>query len=497
MAGKVKNTARQTAKAIRKKAKSTKPRRNRRGPSTTGKNTRIVKLDLTKPARGALGKHRGMMNALGYLAKTITLPAETEPVRFPNYTVGTDQTGVFHLTTTTSYDFLNYARGTQQVLLTGSPIAPVWWVQDSPNIRYYRFNVSSATAGSGPWNTYLSAVTDISTPPCYPGRWEGKSWVYVPAGISFAVNGYNFVGAGSLAITWSAMNVIGTVVNGTPWAITLAGGAGAVSIAAAPQATWYCIDMVESSSGATSTAYVEMQVSPGRAMYPGIICPSLSAVSPTLEHMRVNSSALLLTNVSKPLYVNGTVTAARLIGGDVSVFTPSAVRTKVAQVNERLRYSGEAAKGCYSYYIPTDDSLTFSDYRGDYGPALFPAVSGATTLPVIYDLRDFTHVNAIDFDCDATTGLNLKFRHDMHLEFQSDAEIFNLDVPRISLDEFFTVVTAASRMVPFTENPVHMAQLVSLARIMLRFLAPRLIPHAQRLVTAGANGLNNYLETYR
>lgn len=477
--------------ARRQKAKKA-PRQRFVDPLTA----QMTRLALTRPARkkvaGQSSKVSGGNDRLARIAKAITLPSEMGCIRFPSPNLGTDQTAVTHLTTTTGLDWLEYPAGTQCLMLTGSPFAPVWSVVDR-NAATYVFDMAESTSGAGPWAAFLSSVVDVNSPPCYPARYNDMMWVYVPAGIALTVAVANYVGTGVVNVEWHAMNLVGEVRTGNQWAIATVGGAGSFTLSASADAVWYTVARTSCALGTTLTATATLTVAGGRGFWPKISCPALAAMASPAQNLRVNANAVLLTNTSKPLYTNGDVTAARLVSKDVNVFTPSVTKDKVASVNEALRYSGPAAKGVYSYYIPTDASQSFSDYVGVYTGTFNGA---ASHTPYVYDMMDFAHVNVIHFNVQANDGFNLKMRHDMHLEFRTDAEIFTLGVPMVNYSDFYAVVTACSKLVPFTENPVHIAQLGYLARKVLAYLGPILAPHAKAFIRAGAQRAVDWIDSH-
>lgn len=430
-------------------------------------------------------KGLGRTTRLGGIAKVLTVPAESTPIRFPSLVMGTDQTALFHLTTTTTRDMTNLAGQTSVISVASSPLSPVWGWVDSVAARTYT------------WKCQESAVefftaTDHNPNPCFPARYDGHLWAFVPNGAGLTINASEWNNtATSLEVVLEYMQLIGSK-RIQEYAFALTGGSGSVgSVLSNREGCWARVVTAKADVGISGL--VTFEFAPGAAgFWPIVTCPSLVDVAPQLGSMRVNASALLLSNVSKTLYKNGAVTAAR-VGRETNVFDPDRLLTKISVTNEKLRFSGEAARGLYTFTIPTQQSMSFSDYLGDYAADY----SSYGTNGYVYDLEDFLHVNACFFTVNSTDGFTLKVRHDMHLEFRSDAQIFNLDVPHYSQDDLYAVVTACSKLVPFTENPTHLAALAALTRRVISFMAPYLIPVAQQAVTQGARRANAWLEERR
>lgn len=477
-------------KAQRKSARQ--QRAIRRAAAVAASRRKPRQLKLTKTARTEI-RRQGNEARLRSLALSLTLPAENPAVRYPTQIYGADLTGLFHLTAMGQPNMNDFAARTTCFMLCGSPISPVWSTVDAGHLRTYRHTFDARPTDTGPVPLNLTAVTDMNTPPCYPAKMLGLegTWFYVPAGVNWTIRCTNFTGVGPVSVYASYMTVLGNVSSfASPASIVLVGGSGSAAQGAPAVSTWYRFDMVICSTQ-LNTGTVDAEVQLGRGFWPSVQCPSLSAVSPCLEKLRVNASALLLSNVTAHLQRNGGVVGARLLSTDVNVFDPTTTYTKVGVVNERLKYSGVAEKGIYTYIIPSEQSLRYSDYRGAY------TITSGDSVPAVYDLLDFSHVNISHFDVNtsaASGGFGLKLRHDMHLEFVTDAEIYKLDTPKIPFADFTAIASASSAIVPFTENPVHMAHLAVMARRVLARLAPMLVPMARVAVRQGAAAANRWLD---
>lgn len=446
-------------------------------------------LPLTAAARGTVEQ----MASLSSLAAVITLPAERSPLRFPTQQLGANQTATFDLTKFIPVDYSAVTAPSQVFMLCSSPVSPVWGT------------IARAARGDSNWSSDVPLGTsgvmlytynyfeDNNPIPCYPMRVEGLLYHYVPKGVTWSFGGGGHGGGGGAGTCEVTVRTLTRQGEFRQYIVTLAVAAGIWSkVEAAPaEGMWVSLVSIETAlpSNNNVTAYVHTDA--GTGFWPLMQCPSLGPLAPMLESMRVNSSALLLTNTTAQLYRNGDVVGGRVMGRDVNVFDPAATKARIEGVNTKLRYSGAAEKGCYTFLTPSTASLNWSDYRGNW-----PANTNVA-VPVVYDPADFEYVNVVHFNCSvAGGGFTIKARHDMHLEVITDAEIYDLGVPQISYDEFAAVVTAASSIVPFTENPTHMAALGHLGRTVLTHLAPYLVPMGRMAVSKLAGTANRFLDRW-
>lgn len=437
--------------------------------------------DLTR--RGQLqlaGKQRGFgLNPLAQqMARAITMPSYSRPLRYPTVDQGTQKTAIWGLQGNYLLDYTGVSSANQTVLLTHSPVHPVWGWTSGLASRTYNF-AGSNVAGQGGVipDVALIGFTDNNVIQCYPGRYQDDPnlYVYIPVGTPFQVQATGWSGAGTITVGVSKMARDPSDPFDTKVAVTITAGSGVSTQPATGEGAWYAITSLNLSGGVTALAGSTMDlVIPANqtGMWPIMANPGLQTLSTTMDQIRMNAASLLLMNTSAALYKNGGVVAGRVQWGTTNVFTPSVLNAKLASINTSLKYTGSAKDGAYTYIVPDKASLEYSDYT---------TLPAGVNIPYVYDLGDFEHVNAVCFNVatDVTQRFTMQLRLDIHLEAITDSPVYNLDVASLSVNDFWAVLTSASSLVPFTENPTH-PMLMAMVTKVLKRLAPTIVPYAHR-----------------
>lgn len=474
-----------------KKRRNLKPKRNRK-KTKPGKRQAM----LTQVASSRLGV---MQQQLGVLAKVLTLPGDTQPIRFPTQEFGSQPSAVWRFVNSISVDYTGIAVPNQTAFLCSSPISPVWasktLVANSGastkyvcGAEYFPIAEGSTYSGSGDfYRLELRNYISYTTPVTYPAKRGGTMYQYCPHGSTLNLEFYNILANGNVVFEIAyaplpdnpdaeekitrAQRTVTTGYNqfqflmegATPW-VRLRG------VSFNLTGMW---DGTTFAKVVTGACLAGVNIT---CMLPLLNCPAIGEINKPFSQMRQNSVSCLMTNVGPPLYRNGSVRGARLYYADQSVFDSDACNTAIGQINAKLRFTGGAEKGIYTFMVPTKESLTWSDYLADYDTV-------TDTEPknkMILDLGDFSSVNFISFNAKTTDdGLRFNVVMDQHLEAITGSEVYEIGTPVIDPDKFKLACSAAGNMVPFTENPLHPV-LLGLGRILLRNMLPYAAPLAQK-----------------
>ncbi len=224
---------------------------------------------------------------------------------------------------------------------------------------------------------------------------------------------------------------------------------------------------------------------------PAAINPEFyNSVAP-FQSTRLNSSALLLTNVSKVLNKEGTVQSSRLL------FDPNSGRTVhhadvvgVSTSNPDTRYFGALEKGAYTFTAPDQESLKFvtpyitvevNDAGADQGN--ISALALVPKRPVVRPVLDLgaKYYNCIICsDLDSTDDTQLALTLDTHWEFRTISTLYTLDYSRVPMEVYHAAMLAVVKAGFFFENNSHSAILRMLSAG-VRFAAPLIAGYAARI----------------
>ena len=200
------------------------------------------------------------------------------------------------------------------------------------------------------------------------------------------------------------------------------------------------------------------------------------------QSTRLNSSALLLTNVTKVLNKEGTVQSSRLL------FNPHAGHTfhhadvvGVSTSNPDTRYFGALEKGAYTFTAPDQESLKFvTPYRsvsindtgtsdGNIIPLTF-IPTRAVERPVL-DLEAKYYNCIICSDLDSTDDTQLAMTLDTHWEFRTISTLYTLDYSRMPMEVYHAAMLAVVKAGFFYENNSH-TSILRMLSTGVRYAAP-------------------------
>jgi len=215
-----------------------------------------------------------------------------------------------------------------------------------------------------------------------------------------------------------------------------------------------------------------------------------NSVAP-FQSTRLNSSALLLTNVTKVLNKEGTVQSSRLL------FNPNAGRTihhadvvSVSTSNPDTRYFGALEKGAYTFTAPDQESLKFvtpyitvtvNDAGSDEGEIVpLTLVAKRSVVRPVLDLGAKYYNCIICSDLDSTDDTQLAMTLDTHWEFRTISTLYTLDYSRVPMEVYHAAMLAVVKAGFFFENNSH-AAILRMLSAGVKFAAPLIAGYAARI----------------
>lgn len=487
-------------------------RRNqgRKGPMTVPAKNLPLRLETRKQLVVPGPNVADMRN----LSRAITLPGESRPMRFPYMAAGLQRTALAALRETITMNWTDHPAENQVAMLTYSPVCPVWTYRTIGEVRY-RHQLSSTFTGAGdtivPGNSDIYSDDDNYVP--WMAHPTTNSWfAYVPSGHGFNLIVSDYVsGAGP---STCEVEII-TIAHGghttaphqiiVPLQDNIVTGSNHQSIhpvaaTAFTKTHWLAISSVRFTGTAkvdTKTGTVPrvtIQVPSSTALHPIVFCPD-SKLLPFMRQARVNAASLVVSNTSPEYYKNGTVVGGLLTSTEVDPFDIEAVKQALESLNRESRYDGPAKDGIYTYLPPANPSaLTFTDYA----PPLqkFKLDGTSPVQAALLNYGDFERVNYIRFTVDTTNSFTLKLRYDVHLEFVTRSQLFQVVGSRLDKKIFEDAMQASADLRPFTENPLHVAEFAALAKMLFNKLMPYAAPHLRQGVKGLAHAADQWLAQY-
>lgn len=458
----------------------------------------VVRSKVRPIVDAALGSSQ---NA-GIIAESLVLP-HTRIVRLP-----------------VNHEFLKtavcrfYQRGAMDIIQQGggsggavgiwnlfrSPLAPLWTMYNivtTPASPLHNIYFNPADTGGGPWaiqSAYtLPSSNLLPAMPLVDAQTEILGF-YVPQGSQITLDFTGFTSAitGVRLVFDVAVN---TALRATqiPVSVTLTAGAGTATITAPAVGFHYLSDVIPyttATGGIPSTSRVQWRVyskeSTQYALFPAFKLMEATNANLVYSNCRLNASSFLLTDTAAKLNVGGNLYAARYatkgtVGGTTAInpFITDQVTDACKSANVANSWSGEAAKGCYTWSLPDQSSLSFSNYTQ-------PFTGGGLNYSGAYDLADFWYVNSILFESSSpptplATGnvaQSFQMKLDVAVEFVTSSQLLTLSSTNYSTAEYEAALRAIARVTPFTENPSHFARVAKLVFDAMRTLYPAIRPYA-------------------
>ncbi len=460
------------------------------------------------------------LRAMEGLARTIALPHEFAPQRFPSFPA-LERTAVVGFSAPETYAVgANQRRG---MLVFRQAAYPLWGEVQADEVGYYAqwlgrtqtattadvyydFGETMYEHGAGyqvastvqpGLSGYTAPVTGAAVLGVDSTAGPGV-WIYAPKG-SFVY----FVGAWSTAapqnatlkVLYERWTAPGELI-GNYWAdvVVLAGTTGAMSTNAAVTASEGCWLRVKSASvGASAAAvfpqsvYVTLLVSMNAATYAGsgtnqgvVTCGAASGQEYMMPLVypkefdnskmpwyaaRTTATSLLATNVTPVVDKAGTVLAGRM--------SPQVKSAWAVTINDIVNlHPAEKAllpleTGFYTFVPPSTDLASFWDYT-------LPAGGVNTDVIPVFRLDNDAMYNVVYYTSgskDSTLALTL----DWHLEFRTSSSLFQVGMSTMSLETLHVAQLTLAKAGFFFENTTHkgiLGKVVSAAKMMAPLVAP-------------------------
>lgn len=211
------------------------------------------------------------------------------------------------------------------------------------------------------------------------------------------------------------------------------------------------LGITAASGSSTTPITIKMQIQltvAGNPLFIQRYAPELDS-DPTIGTLcRRTAASLLVTNTTSLNSRQGTVTAARLTGATYNTVTVGRMTTATE------KYVGDAANGAYTYmsFSSTDEEFAEAVNR-DYGGIFY-----SLTPP------DYSHVVWTTNPSVATAANSYAVSVDCVLEFMTDSQRYNMDVPHFAHGELIEARRIANATPFFYENPLHMADITKFVR---------------------------------
>lgn len=439
------------------------------------------------------------------VCRAITLPHETKPIRFP-VAGQSRKTALLKLrgegTATMTIGGANQA----YVMLIPSPIHPVW-----TNARFTAttglHNVIYQLNGPRFYAVGWTSLGQWAVAPGFVGSETNPEYLtYIPpsTGGTSTISGLGWAGVTSLEVTFETGRTLGDESLLPVGPITVTGGAWSV-VAGGFGASWTRPSSYRVLAGTLTGTAMSLTITAQAPANTDILLPAFAALEvSTLNAVnletRVNACSLLMTNTTPEVSRCGVIDASTLEYRRTNIFDTSAVYSQVTSRNADLRYNGPGEKGMYCYALPTPESESFDDYTTILSNFTASGVTYEGSIVPSFRLDDAARASVAVYTgsqalsvVNGTVAQTFVLLYDEHREFVTTSQIYPLGNSVMMLQTYQTAVTAASSIVPFTENPLHWSLLGSLLYKGLQLAAPYLKPLARKGVKYVSDRALEYL----
>lgn len=440
--------------------------------------------------------HRNNFGSLTGLARTLALPGDTKPVRFPSFPAleRTAVLGLNHSTVHSPYT------GDSKIAVLRQATYPLWADVHRSHLAFFEFDAigelgyrnlvhptirACLAGGSGG----LQTGTFVN-PPIILGFWDTPAlkhpimglddrcgpapFIYVPRGAQmFHTTRYTGTpnGTEKFCIDYQVWQGPGETSDQTFTSSTAisAGGTVTFSIASVGADRWirlnqYGSDMTTSTlkfyeqletavhtGTAVATALATgncIQVgmpNPATMFLPIATMPDYHVSNVPWSSTRVTAVSLLATNTTKAINKEGTVLWGRIDPQQYDLF--SVTSDQVASLHPSEKAFLPLEEGCYTYTMPSSDIMVFSDY-----------IHKVDTFQVpIYRLDHVGMMNVGFFqDPDTTaTPTQLALNLDMHLEFRTTSALFQIGMCGLPVETLHQAQLILMKIGFFFQNANH------------------------------------------
>lgn len=308
-------------------------------------------------------------------------------------------------------------------------------------------------------------LDQLSSKSKFPGSWFSFSAVVTPP------TGYQFGRLVSLHGDHNAQ--IKTTVSQTSWPV---------------QAALYCNEAnFLTGTGAADWLH---SLNDCLAPYKATTLIDYNSIPSVYDNVRLNASAILMTNVTKYLNKEGVSRCVRLPCSRGS--NPFAVKS-VAGFAAHFVKTISLKDGLYSY-LNTGMVSSFSDavLTMEYSDSFYlpPYMSGKTMAVPVIELGELGYSNVIFMsDQDPTTPTTLSIQYNNHLEFLNSRQAFPVSLCTLDQEDLRRAYRALEASGTFYENPTHIGAVISLVSAAVRAAMPLLRPAVRAAAIAGGQSL--------
>lgn len=225
---------------------------------------------------------------------------------------------------------------------------------------------------------------------------------------------------------------------------------------------WYCVTLVSSTiTGTVSATFglmlnVTYDTDGALPYYVQVPAPELAVDQAIGSAVRRTAASLLISNTSAFNVRQGTVLAARAERYGPENMT-QAIMAGLAQ-----KYEGDAAKGCYTYLEFDDDAEKFREAVGQWGGLQCDIPNGQQFINTIW----------ITTPGDVSVSNTYALQMDTVLEFLTDSQRYETNVPTLSFNELVAAKRIANATPWFFENPLHLSDIGKYIKSAWRFGLP-------------------------
>lgn len=445
------------------------------------------------------------------LIRSFVLPADVAPIRQPARM--SKMTAVFPFEQVVTETIAASASVPGAYLLFMDPVYPLWrYASQSITGGYkHQFDFSDSSSVHSP---SLPVTVGACTPVILAGKLAALAsgafgtpskpafaragvylgstsdsaslWWYVPANMSPVIQlvasaGNTAGGAWTLNLQYTPD---GSIENSYPIDVTGSPGSAATLIDAVCNvnycpAGWYrLINITCTTAPSTATAAIIDKINVGWISGGTLATPAASNLEGFLvvdnlgapefpfapniyEKCRLNSGSILFQNVTAAVNKEGSVKAGVFASRGLDIWANNASQLDhLGDIQPRLRYTGMLEKGLYTYFQP-QMSPNSGERFGDSAASASPAVSG--DIPTrIFQLGNIDYHYYINFQPTAQTQ-TIQLTYICHHEAPNDSMLYTTGQCRLPYEAYRQASIATQSILPFTENPTHMASLLAAA----------------------------------
>lgn len=233
-----------------------------------------------------------------------------------------------------------------------------------------------------------------------------------------------------------------------------------------------------------TTSELEDQLWPADSLVP-YTPPLLGEERDPYTAARVTSCAVLASNASPVLSMEGSVTAARLDEqSDYCKALDSTLLQKVQSAHPSKRYFGLLRLGSYMFSPLETEYLKFRDYSTPGGSVTangenYGINSATTNIPILYtgysvpfSVAYYQAPARAPAGAITTSATSLNMRLEIHIEYRTQSPLLELGIARGEMSDVLSAQQLMAMIPYFYENPTHWENLVRRLHIAWRTIRP-------------------------